>query len=1369
MNSESRGQLRLLGQSVWETPQGTEWRLERKVAACLAYLAIEGPTYRSTLAGLLWPDSPESTARNNLSQLLRKIRLNGGVDLLGGGDPLQLPDDLGIDVRTARDLYTQGKYDELVTFGGEVLNGQSYDDCPELDDWVRVQRERWLDWRLLALREDSDRLTQEGELTLAVTRLTTLLELDPVSEDAWRQLMRLHYLRGDRAAALKAYARCEEVLRSEFGSTPLPQTQALALEIQRNQVTPTLTVKRRELPVALLRPPQLVGREREWAQLEDAWARGTRFTFLRGAPGSGKTRLAVDFVASKGLGLLMGGRPGDRHVPWASIARNVRTVLTEMPPVPVDAWVLRELSRIVPEFAVPGEPPLPPLASEAEVQRFQLAEQIFFTVRQPGVIATIIDDWQFTDDLTNRDGQIMWTSPPPEGLDRQLPQMLVTFRTDELEPSSQAVMEAIVQGGLGVIIDVPPLGAADLGLLMNDIGVTDDPASRERLVEYTGGNPLFLLETVKHLFESGELDGPLPEKLPLPEKVWELIERRLNRLSAPALAAARAAAVLQRDFDVSMVAEVLGAPVLEVAQHWSELEAAQIVRGNRFWHDIVYEAVARDTPAAMTQILHRSAARVLRRLGAMPTRVAQHWLEGGSPAEAIPSLQVAEAYAQANFLPDLAQVYRERRQTLEREYGVEATPEPSPQPAGQWTLPITRPGFYGRNAEQAALREALTGAAGPPLVSLIGPGGVGKSRLAIEVGREVQEDFPNGVAFVSLADVPDAEGVLPAVARTLGLAEGGGDVTAQLRAFLAPRRMLLILDNFEHLLDAAADVTALLRHAPQVRALVTSRAPLHVSGERLHALEPLDLSGGQSPAVQLLVQRAREVRPEFAINAENHQTLHGIAGRLDGLPLALELAAARLRVLSPGALLARLERALPLLTGGVRDLPERQQTLRAAVAWSDHLLPDPDRRLFRLLAVFQGGWTLEAAEALSGSLNQLDVLESLSALIDHNLVRVQEVPGGEPRYGMLSTIQEYGREQLEASGDLTDARARHAALYLEASRQARAALSSPAQARWVRDLETDEANFRAASADLLARGELDAAAELAWNLALHRWMLGTLPQGAAQVRDLLAHPLAGTMGPRARARALGTQGLLTFWQAGDESRRALDEAARLFSQEAEGEAQVQCELFGVLHLLHQGRVPEAEARLAVIQLDPNAFTQAMALGVRAALDRHQGNVTGAREGHLAVLALTEPRGDALHACAARIALAEEALQRGNALEAAQHVDVAYMHALDLGCRTSLLSALGLYVQLLGHQGPAAVVAPLVGAFQAQRQALGLPGVQTTVSGVQAVDAALIAQMGGSEYAAHRVRGEQLDLGAALDQARQALTRLRDARGEVQVR
>jgi predicted ATPase/DNA-binding XRE family transcriptional regulator len=351
--------------------------------------------------------------------------------------------------------------------------------------------------------------------------------------------------------------------------------------------------------------------------------------------------------------------------------------------------------------------------------------------------------------------------------------------------------------------------------------------------------------------------------------------------------------------------------------------------------------------------------------------------------------------------------------------------EPTP------TLPMPPTPIIGREQDAAKVRSLLEGD-GARLVTLTGPGGVGKTRLALEVSGRVRDRFPEGVALVALAPVGDPTLLLPTVAQVLGLREAGGRSARELlHGYLKERRLLLLLDNFEHLLAAAPEVAALLASCPSLKVLATSRAPLRLRGEQEYPVEPLpvpDLSRVPTPgdvegvpSVRLLVERAREASPGFGLTQQNAAALAAICRRLDGLPLALELVAARLKLLPPTALLARLDAALPLLSGGPRDLPERQRTMQNTVAWSYDLLGPGEQTLFGRLAVFAGGFELPAAEAVGGDA----VLEGLSALLENSLVRPDvRPPGGdaEPRFTMLETVRAYGLERLAASGEEEEVR-----------------------------------------------------------------------------------------------------------------------------------------------------------------------------------------------------------------------------------------------------------------------------------------------------------------------------------------------------------
>jgi predicted ATPase/class 3 adenylate cyclase len=363
------------------------------------------------------------------------------------------------------------------------------------------------------------------------------------------------------------------------------------------------------------------------------------------------------------------------------------------------------------------------------------------------------------------------------------------------------------------------------------------------------------------------------------------------------------------------------------------------------------------------------------------------------------------------------------------------------------------------------------------LVTLTGPGGIGKTRLSLQVAAELLGGFSDGVWLVRLSPVSNADLVLQAIADSLGLKEAQGRPVAEtLREHLHEKRLLLVLDNFEQVASAAPEVGELLAQSAGLKVLVTSRVPLRLRGEHEFPLAPLPLPEPGQPltperlaqyaAVALFIERAGEARPDFAVTAANAPAIAEICVQLDGLPLAIELAAARIKLLPPEALLARLGSQLSVLTGGARDMEERQRTMRATIAWSEALLSPAERVLFQRLAAFAGGATLEAAEAVcpvpeGASRLQLDLLDGLGALVDESLVQ-QRLEGGEPRFGMLHVIREYALEQLQDSGEAGALRAAHAGYFLALAAEAEPALRGPQQAAWLERLEGEHDNLRAA-------------------------------------------------------------------------------------------------------------------------------------------------------------------------------------------------------------------------------------------------------------------------------------------------------------------
>ena len=452
-------------------------------------------------------------------------------------------------------------------------------------------------------------------------------------------------------------------------------------------------------------------------------------------------------------------------------------------------------------------------------------------------------------------------------------------------------------------------------------------------------------------------------------------------------------------------------------------------------------------------------------------------------------------------------------------------------------LPMQVTTFIGRDKE---IRDGLKLLDGTRLLTLTGPGGTGKTRLSLQLAAEVANQFPDGAFWVPLAPITDPEIVPSTIAHALGVQVAGNEAPLdRLTEHVRGKRMLLVLDNFEQILSAAPAVSTLLNAAPELKVVTSSRAPLRISGEQQFPIPPLELPDperlpslevlAQSDAVRLFLERARAVKPDFIVTAENAPAVAEIVFRLDGLPLAIELAAARVKLLTPQAMLPRLKQGLDLLTSSAGDRTDRQRTLRGAIAWSFDLLDDGLKRLFARSAVFVGGANLEELEAVCGPAGDVghEVLDGVSELVDQSLMRQSETDG-EPRFRMLVTIRDYAVERLEAGGEREELRHRHCAAYLAFAEGAAPQLQGKEQKRWLDRVELEHDNLRAALEYALSGGRTEESSRLLFALWRFWQSRGYLREGRVWADRVLLQ--SGATLPQ-RMRSLEAAGGLAYWMA----------------------------------------------------------------------------------------------------------------------------------------------------------------------------------------------------------------------------------------------
>jgi predicted ATPase/class 3 adenylate cyclase len=638
-------------------------------------------------------------------------------------------------------------------------------------------------------------------------------------------------------------------------------------------------------------------------------------------------------------------------------------------------------------------------------------------------------------------------------------------------------------------------------------------------------------------------------------------------------------------------------------------------------------------------------------------------------------------------------------------------------------LPAQTTPFIGRENQIRVIKEQLSNA-NVRLLTLSGVGGTGKTRLALQAAADMVDDFEHGVFFVPLAALGDPGLVLQTIAQAFEVREAAGrQLKEQLKDHLREKQMLLVLDNFEQVIDAAPLVIDLLTAAPRLKVLVTSREVLRLSGETDYPVPPLSLPDPkrlpplerltQYEAVALFIERAVAVKPGFAVTNENAPAVAEICYRLDGLPLAIELAAARVRVLPPQRMLAELSHSLSFLMGGARDLPGRQKTLRGAIDWSHDLLTGAEQQLFRRLAVFVGGGTLEAIEAVCNLENDWSVLETVESLVGKSLVKQAEAHG-EPRFAMLETIREYAGERSIAAGEAERVRERHRDYFLALGEQAAAKLKGAEQGKWFVRLEEEHDNFRSALGWSLL--EVGSGGGLRLCVALYRYWLnrGHLSEGRDWCMRILSE--AGVEGRTTeRAKLLSATGLLAYWQGDYPAARARHEECLA--------------IWGQL----------GDRRGIAVSLNN--------LGMVA---RSQGDYASARAMYEETLVIQRERGDRWAAAAALNNMANLAAEQGDYRGSQTQLQESLAIWRELGDRGATATALENLGNVAYEQGELAAARALhVESLSLRRQVGDKLGIVISLERLAAVAASLGSPLRAARIwgAAERLRAE---IGSALE-------------------
>lgn len=715
-------------------------------------------------------------------------------------------------------------------------------------------------------------------------------------------------------------------------------------------------------------------------------------------------------------------------------------------------------------------------------------------------------------------------------------------------------------------------------------------------------------------------------------------------------------------------------------------------------------------------------------------RISQRLIQN-DPLDEIAYVQLMRLYALSGDRTRVRRVYEQCTAVLKRELDVEpaaatqaaytelmhleappantsqtlsvSLPMPRRRP---FHLPQINTPFVGREQELAEISSLLSGTI-TPLVTIVGPGGAGKTRLAIRVATELADTFTDGVVFVSLASVLYVEGVPTALAAALELPLNGNVLPEdEIVQFLQDRDMLIIMDNLEHLLEAAHFLARITQQAPGVRLLATSRERLRVQAEWVFKLgglmvppDPTQADIANFEAVRLFVERAQRTGSGFILTPKNQIIVGQICRLLDGLPLALELAAAQISFLPPEVLLQRLDQALPLLVDGARDLPERQRTIRATIEWSTNLLADDERSLFKRLAVFMGGFTLEAAESICAD-EQIaagQVLTLLWRLVEHSLL-VKRVRESGVRYRFLEPIRQFAVEQLTASSQVDALHEQHARYFLALAEEAAPKLQSPEQVVWLGKLAHDFPNLRAAMRWYLQRPDLDRATRLCWDLWIFLWLRGYLSVGRRWVEQFL--PQTEQAEPAIRGRALLSAMVIGFGQ-GDYAWAAtfMDECFAIYHSLDEpinlGHATSLAALITASEQKFDAAEPLMELGVQRYLAVGSTWNAAMLLSYWAAIPRHRGDYGRARQITERALTLAQQQGDRVTMYSSLFNLASIAQLQNDYDEALRQFRQALALADEVGDIGNILPCLSGIAEVAVAQGDVTYAVRLWGAAE----------------------------------------------------------------------